>query len=432
MRLSNLSCVLLATLLLISCAPSKKATHSGVGGAISSNQLTELTDLVQQLPTNDSTDNVWINEQILNMGSSATHALVGMLKAPGTGNDTYARYAVNGLATYVSRPGAEAERSSFEQVLLSELQSTHPVGVTEFLMEQLELVGSDASLPVMQRYLADEQLYNAAAHVLRSINTPKAEAALLQALSKTTIPQRAALIKTLGDMEASSSQLVRQVQTMANSTNENLKTNALYALANSGNPEASETIGNDGSVQDQLRFARRLAEEGHTQRSAQAAREIYNSEEPAHHRIAALTLVHQSQDMESLDLLMTAATDTNAELRSAALNVIRDLEGTEITSELTDLLDQATPDVRADIIETLGHRGDRQAWDAVQNYIRDDSREVRLAAIGASTPLGGQLPSVHSSALWIMRTKPMRSMSSKKPCSNNRLGVCFRRLSSGG
>ena len=388
MRLSNLSCVLLATLLLLSCAPSEKATHNGAGGVISSNQLTELADLVQQLPTNDSTDNVWINEQILDMGSPATHALVGMLKSPGTGNDTYARYAVNGLAKYVSRPGAEAERSSFEQVLLSELQSTHPVGVTEFLMEQLELVGSDASVPVMQRYLADEQLYTAAAHVLRSVNTPRAEAALLQALPNTTTAQRAVLIKTLGDMEASSSQFVRQVQPMANSTNEDLKSNALYALANSGHPEASETIGNDGSVQDQLRFARRLAEEGHTQRSAQAAREIYNSQEPAHHRSAALTLVHQSQDMESLSLLMIAATNTNAELRSAALNLIRDIEGTQITSELTNLLDQANPDVRADIIETLGQRGDRQAWYAVQQYIRDDNRDVRLAAIGASTALG--------------------------------------------
>ncbi|WP_340105457.1 family 16 glycoside hydrolase [Rhodohalobacter sp. 8-1] len=388
MRLSNLSCVLLAILLLISCAPLKKATHNGEEDVISANQLTELKDLVQQLPTNNSTENVWINEQILDMGSSATQALVGMLKSPGIGNDTYARYAVNGLVKYVSRPGAEAERSSFEHVLLSELQSSHPVAVKIFLMEQLELVGSNASLPVIQPYLADEQLYTAASQVLRSVNTPKAEAALLQALPKATIPHRAVLIKTLGDMEATSSELVRQVQTMANSTNENLKINALYALANSGNPDASETINNYGSVQDKIRFAHRLAEEGYTQQSAQAAREIYNSEQPAHHRIAALTLFHQSQDPESPDLLMTAAIDTHAELRSAALDLIRDIEGTQITSELTNLLNQANPEVRADIIETLGQRGDRQAWYIVQQYMRDDNREVRLAAIGASTALG--------------------------------------------
>jgi len=101
-----------------------------------------------------------------------------------------------------------------------------------------------------------------------------------------------------------------------------------------------------------------------------------------------MTLVHQSQDPESFDFLMAAATDTNADLRSAALNVIRDIEGTQITSELTNLLDQVNPDVRADIIETLGQRGDRQAWYAVQQYIRDANRDVRLAAIGASTALG--------------------------------------------
>ncbi|MDX1639822.1 MAG: HEAT repeat domain-containing protein, partial [Balneolaceae bacterium] len=273
MRPHHILIVVLTSLLAISCSPSNQVTRSSSSGQLSADQLETLTDLVQRMPASDKPEQAWVNRQILGMGPAAIHALVGMLKAPGTGNDRYARYAVNGLSKYVSQPGAEQDRSDFENILLAELQSDHPTGVKTFLMEQLELIGGAATVPVATSYLEHDDLYKPAVQLLRSIGIPAARSALLDRLQGgVDTDQQIAIITAIGDLEMQSDRVVSLLEPMADSGNQELHSAVLYALSNSGNPAAGPVIESAGAAEDRLRYARRLFTEGHTRRSAAIAR----------------------------------------------------------------------------------------------------------------------------------------------------------------
>ncbi len=381
--------VFLILLMAVSCAPSQQAVQTGSSGSLSVSQLDEITEMVSQMPAADETEQQWLNARFVEMGAPAMHALAGMLKVPANGDDTGTRYAVNGLAKHVSRPGADAERSTFEQVIITELKKNHPAGVDIFLIEQLELIGSTAAVSLLKSFVGEEELHEPAVQALRSINAEQSVEALAQELSKTEGEQRIALIKALGDMEASSSQVVQQISAYAGSSNSGTRDAALYALAKSGNPEAVESISQAGEVHYQLMLARRLAEEGYLQESEQMAREIYSGEHPTHVRLAALNTIYNdsSEETLSLDLLREAAQDSDHELRSGALEIARGLQGAEVTKAFVGQLDQSSPAVQANIISMLGKRGDVSAWESVKPYLRDKNPEVRLAAVTSAVSL---------------------------------------------
>ncbi|MDR8392127.1 DUF1080 domain-containing protein [Aliifodinibius sp. S!AR15-10] len=388
--------VFFLTVLLVSCSSSNEILRSGSDIGITESQFDEITEIVALMPADDKAERDWLNERLLEMGSPALHALFGMLKSPGTGSDTNARYAVNGLTKYVSRPGAEPEHSMYEEVLISELRSSHAPSVKIFLMEQLELVGSDEAVPVLRSFVGDDALNESAAHALRSINISSAENALLQGIGSTQDEHRIVLIKALGDMEASSQDVVSRLQPLAAQNDPATKEAVLYALASSGNPSASGVVTTSGTVQQQLRFARRLAEEGHPQQSAEVARGIYEGYHAVNSRIEALHILVKAESETPLELLLEGSQSTEPELRSAALKIAQDLQQPDVTNEFTGLLEQNEPAVQANIIAMLGRRGDSSAWSAIQPYLEDRNPEVRLAAVSSSVSLAGTeaLPSL--------------------------------------
>lgn len=384
-RLKTLS-IFIITLLVASCAPSNQAVHTSSRAATASQQ-DELSGIITQMPASGENEQQWLNARLLEMGPSAIHSLTGMLNAPGTGEDTYARYAINGLAKYVSRPGRETERNTYEAVLLEELNSNHPAAVKVFLMEQLELAGSDKAIPVLQLFIGDHQLHESAIHALKAINTPSAQQALLEELPGTQRKQRIALILALGDMQAY--EVVQQLQPLASGSDDETKAAAFYALAQSGNPHAAQILSESGSASHYLQLARRLGEEGHPQQSAGICRKILASDQSAHIQSTALTILAAQEEQQALNDLMEAVQSSDPELRSAALKLAREMEGSEVTGALVDQLQQADPAVQADIISTLGGRGDRPVFSAITPYLEDPHTEVRMAAIAASGSLGG-------------------------------------------
>ena len=62
--------------------------------------------------------------EILSLGPGAVAEVCARVLPPGTGDDSRARFAVNGLAVHVMRPGAEAERTLVARVLLDSLART--------------------------------------------------------------------------------------------------------------------------------------------------------------------------------------------------------------------------------------------------------------------------------------------------------------------
>src|SRR5699024_2656766 len=207
MRFSRISIYLLLALVSVACSSTEQATQQQpiAGSAVSGSP--SAINLLDKMPAADRGERQWIFAELVSTGPAGIQSLTNMLVPPGSGNDTQARFAVNGLAKYVSQAGMESEQIMFEDVLLKGLQSNYQPAVKGFLMEQLELIGSEQSIPVLKSFLGAENLHKSAVHALRSINSQRAQQTLVQALTSTRGAKRSAIIKTLGAMQVTTAAL---------------------------------------------------------------------------------------------------------------------------------------------------------------------------------------------------------------------------------
>ncbi|MEX0928635.1 MAG: family 16 glycoside hydrolase [Balneolales bacterium] len=379
--------MLVLALALVSCTSSKEARQG-----ITSAQQDDLTEIITKLPAADQAEQTWLNEQLVNLGAPAIRSLAGQLKMDGTGDDTYARYAVDGLAKHVSRPGAGSERAIFENAIVGELQHGHSKPVLAFLMKQLELTGSDRSVPAMEPFLADNTLYASAAEVLVAIKTQAALRSVKRALPGSEGEQRLTLIKALGDMNDPSA--VQDVIGYAGSDDWPTRRMALYTLANTGNPAAAEALSAASDMSPEagayyLLFAQRLAEEGYTGQSSDIARQVVQGSFSDHFKSSALTTLAQNNGAQIVDELLAIAGTAGPRLRSTALSLAGSLPGEDVTNAIVSSLGQNSPAVQADIIMMLGSRGDASALSAVLPFLTDTNQPTRLAAVHTAGSLGG-------------------------------------------
>src|SRR5512143_3353584 len=147
--------------------------------------------------------------EILRLGPGGIAEVCARVLPPEKGDDCRARFAVNGLAVYVTRPGAEGERAVFAAALLDALAKAKDPTVAAFFLSQVQLAGRRESVRPLERYLRDETLAGSAAAALLTIGGPEATGALLKALGAAPPAARLALVQSLG--EARSREAVRKI-----------------------------------------------------------------------------------------------------------------------------------------------------------------------------------------------------------------------------
>src|SRR5690625_1353085 len=289
MRFLRLTIYVAFAAAIVSCASSGEVTQQQQQQQTDGGSSGQVLQLIADVPAANQAENEWLYGKLAALGPSGIHSLADMLAPAGNGNDSRARYGLNGVTKYVSREAAQTERAMVERTLLDEIQSDHHASVNVFLMEQLELIGSDESVPVLQSFIGDDRLNESAVHALRSINSDQSRQALADALNTTEGEKRVAVIKALGDLEVAS--VAPDLLPVVSSDDQQTRNAALYALAQSGHPDAEEALSGaletSGEYQKieaeryYLLYARRLAEEGHTEQSTSISRDILSGSFPS-------------------------------------------------------------------------------------------------------------------------------------------------------
>jgi len=339
--------------------------------------------------------------EILKLGPAAVQEVCGRVLAPGAGDDAKVRFAVNGLAVYVTRPGAESERALFARALLASLAGSKDKNVSAFLLSQVQAAGRKESIRPLARYLADEMLAGPAAAALVSIGGSEAAGAFLKSLDAAPKSARVAIVDALGGMR--SREAVKKLLVLAQGGDEGLRRAALFALANIGDPAAAPVLSKvrvAASFRERseapslyLLYARRLAESGKTFEALSVARAVlasYGRPEESHFAAEALALIVSALKDKALPDLLLAADSPDRSFRVAVLELALSIPGSEATARWVEEAAGAGPDVRADIIEMLGRRGDASALPFVREGLLSRDRIVRLAAIPAAARLGGE------------------------------------------
>jgi len=338
--------------------------------------------------------------ELLVLGPGALADVCARVLPPGKGDDSRARFAVNGLAVHAMRAGAEAERTLVARALLDSLARTPDRNVAAFFLSQVQLVGKQESVRPLEKYLVDETLAGPATAALLAIGGESGTQAILKALDKAPRSARLALLQALG--EARRRVAVKKILPFADSADEGLRQAALFALANIGDPAAGPVLSRSRVVASYreranapslyLLYARRLLESGRTAEGLEAARavlESYRQAGESQHASAALALVVSTVGAQALPEVLAAAVSPDRAFRGSALNLAEKIPGGEATLEWVEKAASAPPDVRADIVAMLGQRGDASALPFVRESLRSPDEVVRLAAIPAAARLGG-------------------------------------------
>ncbi|OGD23916.1 MAG: hypothetical protein A2Y70_03955 [Candidatus Aminicenantes bacterium RBG_13_64_14] len=392
---------LIAVLILAVSSSGLTAARQASGPGRGEDLKPLVSSILERFPAEMSSARDGLCAEILKLGPAAIREICGRVLAPGEGDDAKARFAVNGLAVYVTRPGAESERAVFARALLASLAGSRDKNVAAFLLSQIQAAGKKESIKPLAGYLVDETLAGPAAAALQTIGGPEAARVLLKSLDAAPLIARLAIIKALGELR--SREAVKRILRFAESGDEGLRRTALFALANIGDPAAGPVLSKSRVVSSfrersaapslYLLYARRLTESGKTSEALSAARAVLDSyvrPEESHIAAEALALIVSALGERALPDLLRAMDSPNHDYRGAALASASSIPGNGATLRWVERAAQCGPEVRAEIIEMLGRRGDVAALSFVQESLLSREKTVRLAAIPASALLGGE------------------------------------------
>ncbi|MBW6536438.1 MAG: DUF1080 domain-containing protein [Mariniphaga sp.] len=363
---------------------------------------TKVADALAQMPAKDLVHRDRVMAELVELGPQGFQKMVQLLTPAGVGDDTAVRFAINSLARYASEFGKEDAGDFVETSLLAALEEQNDVEVKTFLLNQLNLVGSDKAVNAIKKYLANQDLTEPVAQTLVSIDSENAAVALFENLPKAGEEGKITITKALGELRYETAN--RAVTVMAESENPDLRKVALGALANFGSPESYKLLLKAAQDVDFkyepthaaeafLIYADRLAEKGQTKLSQKALKAVMKanqSDDKLHNHAAALSLYAKYFGYDAMPLLLKAVDNGNKEFRYAVLNVARNLGGVAATRQWIKKAGSLSAEKKAEIIDMLGRRGDQLATGFITGSLNDDSPIVREVAIEALTRLQGK------------------------------------------
>ncbi|MGB8957999.1 MAG: family 16 glycoside hydrolase [Candidatus Aminicenantales bacterium] len=377
------------------------AAGQDVSAAGSQDLKARVSSIIGRFPAENSAARDALCADLVKLGPAALGETCTRVLPPGSGDDSKARFAVNGLAVYVTRAGAEAERLLFARTLLAALAAKPDKQVASFVMTQLQLAGKRESVKPLAGFLKDDALAGPAAAALQAIGSPEAARALLRGLGTAAQGARISIVDALGELR--SREAVKKLLPLAESGDEGLRRAARFALANIGDPAAAPALTRVRVASSQgeraqapglyLLFARRLAESGKTTEALAAARSILDSHNgPGESQVAsdALTLLVSILKDKAVPDLLGAVDSPVPAFRGAALEMAATVGKDDTTARWVEKASASTPEVRAGIIGMLGRRGDKTALPFVRESLKSNDEIVRLAAIPAAVRLGGE------------------------------------------
>jgi HEAT repeat protein len=158
----------------------------------------DVSGIISQYPGENQKQVQQANAEFIKAGPAAIKEICGMLVPYAPQKDIKARYALNGIARYVTRTGAESERMMTATALCETLPTLNSYAAKEFVIVLLERCGKDESVATLLKYSAEPKLCEAAVHALVSINSPLSTKALNDALAKTQDNCKIKVIHAIG------------------------------------------------------------------------------------------------------------------------------------------------------------------------------------------------------------------------------------------
>ena len=282
-------------------------------------------------------------------------------------------------------------RKQVEDKLLAALDAAKTADAKRFLCRQLRVIGTDRSVPHLERLLGDPELAHVARYALGRLEGDAASKALLRALAKTSGKVQVGMINTLANrhFEPARADLIRLLAStdadVAHSAARGLGrlggTESVAALrrarTNAANPLVREIDNALLEAADQFVTAGQLAE------AASIYESLYQSADSQALQFAGLRGLTLARPEQAGRLFGTAVRQDDVHWRRCAIALMSLIPGKNATQVFAGVLASLPAADKVLMLDALGSRSDQVASEAIVGMTNDAEEPVRVAALEA-------------------------------------------------
>lgn len=275
---------------------------------------TKVADVLALLPAKNNTEADRLFGELLKLDDEGLSMVAARVVPNGKEAGVAPRYAVSLLTHHAA---SRQEKARIEKVYLAALEGAPDTEVKAYFIDNLKVIGSNASIQALAEKIREEGLTNQAIGALVSIGTPEARAALTSALENNKDQNaRARLIEALGELEHQPA--AKAIMPFVSSDDAVTKRHALWSLARIADANAYNVLLQEArNVQFRndpaeathalVAYMHRLGEKGNNDLARQVSQEILTNtlqSEQQHFRLAALKALTKSAPEESTKVLI--------------------------------------------------------------------------------------------------------------------------------
>ncbi len=260
----------------------------------------------------------------------------------------------------------------------------------QFACRMLRRIGTEDSIPALQKLLADEKLSNMARFALQGIPSSEVDAVLRQALQELDGDLRIGVIGAIaqrGDARA-----VGQIAKWLESGNLNLSRAAIKALGQIGGQRAANAL-SKANVASELQALRDdsllLCADGFVEKGKAIYQNMTDADYPVTIRLAAYRGIIQLDNGQALPIIKSLLKDKELKLKQAAVGPFFALvPGSNATLAIMDGFSTYDDTTKSMVLKALAMRGDSSVVPAIVDAIGTEQGAVKIAAIETLGVLG--------------------------------------------
>jgi HEAT repeat protein len=294
--------------------------------------------------------------------------------------------------------GSPSQLRSIEDRFLRFLQSDATAPAKTFVFEQLSVIATEASIPVLTPMFQRTETAEQARYVLARIPGPAADEALRKSLANTRGRVKIGIVNSLGQRR--DAQAVPAISALLSPSDAEIAEVSAAALGKIGNGAALSTLAaarskTSGTLREHVSeayvtCADQLAKGGGKAAGMKVYRELIAAPEYPGVRVQALAGLAAAEGKSAIPALTAAIESKDARVQTAALAFLAGIPGPESTHALAAVFPKLPVSGQVRALAALVDRNAASAATLASAAINSPAAELRAAGLDALGRLGDE------------------------------------------
>jgi hypothetical protein len=325
-------------------------------------QTTRVADVLALFPAKDNAEADRLFQDVINLDDEGLGIITSMVMPSGHEEGVAPRFAVSLLTRHAS---SREQKARIERAYLKALEKAADTEVKAYFIDNLKIIGSNASVKKLAELIGKEGLSDQAISALMSVNTNEAKTALQSALQQSNAPEtQSRLINALGELNHHPA--IQAIAKFAGSDNDLIRKNALWSMA----------LLADASSYDVM---------------VQHAKAVNFQRDPSEATAALIEYMHQLQTRANKDLTIKVSQDVlsgtlapeQQHFRLAALKALTLASPDEASKTLLKEMNRFDAEYQKEVLKvaflTAGDEASMKAW--MKAYKKSSDRQADILAM---------------------------------------------------